>query len=284
MNLETLKYFHDVVSLKSISKAATASHISQSALSQKLNKLEDSLGIVALIRSNKGVELTPEGEILYSYSKKLLDEYYKLESDLNNVKTQRSNLTLETSGLAGSYILPKILDKISSHYTNLTYSALYKYPTNIEVDLVNNLCDIVISTLKLKDSTFKSIYLGSDELICISRTHSSPILSNTPFLLLEDEHNIESKLHNIIDFNDIKIRTNSLHTIITLLTTTHSVAVLPRLCVTEELKSGLFKEIDIPILDKNFDLYISYKIDTLAYYKDAISFITKIIKNIIKSS
>ena len=284
MNLETLKYFHDVVSLKSISKVATASHISQSALSQKLNKLEENLGIIALIRSNKGVELTPEGEILYSYSKKLLNEYYNLENDLNNIKMERSNLTIETSGLTASYILPQILDKISSRYTELTYNAIYKYPTNIEVDLVNNLCDIVISTIKLYDSNFKSVYLGSDNLVCISRSHSSPILNNIPFLLLEDEHNIESKLTGLIDINDIKIRTNSLHTITTLLTTTHAVAVLPRLCVIEELKSGLFKEIDIEIPEKNYDLYLTYKINTLPYYKDAIPFIGKTIKSIIKSS
>lgn len=44
MNMETLKLFLDIASLKSISKAAQKSHITQSALSQQLKSWENTLG------------------------------------------------------------------------------------------------------------------------------------------------------------------------------------------------------------------------------------------------
>ena len=63
MNLTALEYFREIVESRSISKVATNRHISQSALSQNIHKLEDELGFMLLERSNKGVEPTEAGRI-----------------------------------------------------------------------------------------------------------------------------------------------------------------------------------------------------------------------------
>lgn len=44
MHIESLEYFKQIAKVKSISKVASNSHISQPALSQQVQKLEDSLG------------------------------------------------------------------------------------------------------------------------------------------------------------------------------------------------------------------------------------------------
>ena len=68
MHIECFAYFYKVAMAKSISKVASSSHISQSALSQQIQKLEESLDQKLLIRSNKGVELTEVGNIVLKYS------------------------------------------------------------------------------------------------------------------------------------------------------------------------------------------------------------------------
>ena len=69
MHIDSLNYFYQVANSKSISTVAKNSHISQSALSQQIAKLENKLNVKLFTRTNKGVSLTPEGEILFKYLK-----------------------------------------------------------------------------------------------------------------------------------------------------------------------------------------------------------------------
>ena len=72
MRISSLMYFYEVAELKSISKVSNNLHISQPALSHQLSSLEKQLGVTIFERSNKGVELTDKGKILYNYSKEIL--------------------------------------------------------------------------------------------------------------------------------------------------------------------------------------------------------------------
>lgn len=66
-NLEYYKIFYYVGKLKSISLAAEALSVSQPAVSQAVRNLERELGSSLFMRTSKGVRLTAEGEVLYSY-------------------------------------------------------------------------------------------------------------------------------------------------------------------------------------------------------------------------
>ena len=66
-NLEYYKVFYYVAKLGRITDAATKLNISQPAVSQSLKQLEKQLGTMLFARTPKGVKLTPEGEVLFSY-------------------------------------------------------------------------------------------------------------------------------------------------------------------------------------------------------------------------
>ena len=75
MHIQYLDYFYKVAIAGNISKVANSEHISQSALSQQISKLEDNLGYKLLERSNKGVELTDKGMIVLKYTDNILRTY-----------------------------------------------------------------------------------------------------------------------------------------------------------------------------------------------------------------
>jgi DNA-binding transcriptional LysR family regulator len=62
--IRQLRYFVAVADRGSVSQAALDLHLSQSALSEALRKLEVELGVELLERSSRGVELTPAGTAL----------------------------------------------------------------------------------------------------------------------------------------------------------------------------------------------------------------------------
>ena len=56
--------------------------------------MEEKLGVTALVRSNKGVELTEEGKIINDYANEILSTYNRLIQELVN-HFGKENLTWE---------------------------------------------------------------------------------------------------------------------------------------------------------------------------------------------
>lgn len=66
-NYELYKVFYWAAKTGSLTKAAKALYLTQPSVSHAIKQLEDSFGIALFYRNAKGVTLTPEGAILYSY-------------------------------------------------------------------------------------------------------------------------------------------------------------------------------------------------------------------------
>ena len=73
MTLQNLRYLVEVANYKSVSKAARALYMSQSALSSAIKDVEDELGIQIFYRTNRGISLTPDGEDCLKYCKEIIE-------------------------------------------------------------------------------------------------------------------------------------------------------------------------------------------------------------------
>ena len=83
MQLEAIKVFCDLASLRSFSKAAAANHRSQPAVSRIVHELERRLGGKLIDRSRRPLQLTELGQAYYEGCKRLLEQYLELESSLS---------------------------------------------------------------------------------------------------------------------------------------------------------------------------------------------------------
>ena len=68
-NYEHYKIFCKIAECQSISKAAAQLYVSQPAISLAIKQLETGLGVKLFFRTQKGVNLTAEGAMLYNYVK-----------------------------------------------------------------------------------------------------------------------------------------------------------------------------------------------------------------------
>ena len=66
VNFEYYKIFYYVAKYHNFTKAAQALNNSQPNITQAMNCLEQQLNTTLFIRTNRGVQLTPEGERLYT--------------------------------------------------------------------------------------------------------------------------------------------------------------------------------------------------------------------------
>src|ERR1022692_1811044 len=97
MHIESLKVFCDLVETESFTKAAQISGVTQSAVSQQISSLERIFKSLLIERSKKHFRLTREGEVLYDYSKQIVQIYQSLDHKLLELKdTISGNIRVAT--------------------------------------------------------------------------------------------------------------------------------------------------------------------------------------------
>ena len=148
-DLELYRVFCEVVKYKNFSKAAKNMYVSQSAITQSIQKLEKLLGGKVFYRNKNGVELTEEGKNLYEYVKDSIETM----SNAENLFSQYNNLERGTIRIGGSN------SSILSLIYNPLINFIKKYPkVNISISngkteemvkkLANGDLDIVVLNLK----------------------------------------------------------------------------------------------------------------------------------------
>ena len=79
MTFQQLAYVVEISKCGSINKAAHKLFLSQSGISTAVRELEQELGIQFFVRSNRGVEFTPEGREFLGYAVSLLEQKRRIE-------------------------------------------------------------------------------------------------------------------------------------------------------------------------------------------------------------
>jgi DNA-binding transcriptional LysR family regulator len=106
--LEWYGIFCAVAERGNITQAAEALFVSQPAVSMAIRQLEERLGHPLFIRSSKGVTLTPEGQLLYSYLSRalgLIDTAEKKYMEMTRLETGAIAIGAGDT-LCSRYLLP----------------------------------------------------------------------------------------------------------------------------------------------------------------------------------
>ena len=120
VNLEYYRVFYHVAKLGSITLAAEELFISQPAVSQAIKHLENCLGGSLFYRTPKGMRLTTEGELLYSYVSRGYEYLVQAESkyrelfalETGEIRIGASDMTLQF------YLLP-YLEQFNRQYPGI---------------------------------------------------------------------------------------------------------------------------------------------------------------------
>ena len=279
LQIDSLKYFVQVAELKSITKVASKSHISQPALSQQLSKLELELGASLFERSNRGVEITAQGEILYKHAKNILSGYERLFQDMEISTKLKNDVRINISSISSKFLVSNISSKMFNIFGDLDLKLSTQIDKDWHSSIINNNTDVIVGTKKIEDSDIISKNIGSDEFILISRKKISiSSIKKLNVALLDDG----TECLNDIKERNVKFITNSLSTVKNYLDGDNTAAVVPRIAVLEELKSSDFYELNIEKYNLKYDLFVIYKKSLDVSIKRKITKFSKEIELILK--
>ncbi|MBD0788718.1 HTH-type transcriptional activator IlvY [Vibrio sp. Y2-5] len=148
MNIKTIKLFLDICDSKNFSKSATSMHVSPSALSRQIQKLEEEIGHPLFIRDNRSVELTPAGEKLLPVAIKMVHDWTQFHSQINAQDHElKGEIRLFCSVTASYSHLPQLLSAFRLKHPFIEFKLLTGDPAQAIDKILNDEADIAISAM-----------------------------------------------------------------------------------------------------------------------------------------
>lgn len=114
MNIRDLRLFKHLSNSLHFARSSRACHVTPSALTRIIQRLEEELGEQLFLRDNRSVMLTSAGKAFRSYAEDVIHRYEELQGEFSKEKTVRGEISLYCSVTAAYSILPEIFQKFRS--------------------------------------------------------------------------------------------------------------------------------------------------------------------------
>lgn len=145
IDLELYRIFYVVAKNKHMTRASEELHISQPAISQSIKKLEEQLGGTLFLRSNKGMELTKEGEMFFDYVKAALELFKNAENEFTSFqKLEKGEIKIGISTTLTKICLLDTIEKFHKDYPNIDIIITNDLTSNLILELEKGKLDFII--------------------------------------------------------------------------------------------------------------------------------------------
>jgi len=111
MDMEELKLFRHLAESLHFGKTSRACHVTPSALTRTIQRIEAEVGELLFDRDNRSVRLTTAGEALRQYAEETIERWKALKESLADAATLYGDISLYCSVTAAYGILPAILGR-----------------------------------------------------------------------------------------------------------------------------------------------------------------------------
>jgi DNA-binding transcriptional LysR family regulator len=177
MNLsqDQIKAFYEVSRQQSFTKAAEQLGLTQSALSHRIRKLEESLETTLLVRDPAGIRLTETGTRLLEYCRLQGQIEEELLAELMGASNKQIKGSLRIGGastLLWSTVMPALNDFLSQHQ-NVQFEMIEAGLSALPELLQTGRVDMIVTCGKVDRMNFEGYYLG-DEINTMIESKKKP--------------------------------------------------------------------------------------------------------------
>ncbi len=259
LDLTALRYFSETAACGSIRMAADRLHVTPSAVSRQIAKLEYRLGAVLFERRASGVILTAAGELL---SREVTQVYRNLSrlgdliADLEGLR--RGRVTICCMEGAVDTWLPSILSRFHELHPEISFDLHVENTDRAVESLLAGDCDIAITLKTQRRSEIRVVKRHAEQLVAL--VHPAHILSaqktvglatllRTPLVMPDTSFGVRQLLERcakklgcswvcLADVNSIAMAKSLAR---------HGVGptILPSFSATHDVSLGLLKEVVI---------------------------------------
>jgi DNA-binding transcriptional LysR family regulator len=259
LDLAQLEIFLCIAEEKSFSRAAEKMLRTQPALSIAIKRLEEELGEPLFDRSSKSGTLTEAGRILLSYAQRMINMRDEAKDAISELRGMfRGRLTIGANESTSLYLLPKLLLEYRRRHPQIKIEVFRNISERIPAEVLERNLDFGFLSYDPMHPSLQSLEVHRDELVLVVPPKHH--LAGRKQVTVKDLGNEQFVAHNvktpsrtrIFDFFaqyrtplNICIELATLETIKDFVKLEVGLAILPRLAVEDEIKSG--ELIEVPV-------------------------------------
>jgi DNA-binding transcriptional LysR family regulator len=262
MELHSLRVFLTVANEKSFSRAAEKLLRTQPAISLSIQRLEQALGEKLIDRSAKELLLTDAGRIVLDYARRFESVQGDLENALAELRDKSAGrLSIGANESSTLYLLDHI-ENYRKRYPRIKVQVRRSLSSKIPAELMDGDLELGILTYDPEDDRLVSRVIYTDHLsFIVSPQHRLSARGEVSIVELGSEnfiaHNVVSpyRAQVIRAFQQYKVPLNmdlempTVEAIRKMVERNEGVAFLPRMCVEEEMRHGLLREVKVKELE-----------------------------------
>lgn len=189
MDLRQLDYFVQIAACGGFNRAAARLHISQSALSRRIQHLEYDLGTSLFERSALGVRLTPAGVVLHRRALALLQQARALKDELRaGDGLIDAEVSIGIPGVLRDALAAPLLARLAERHPRLRMTMTMGMSREIRESLVHGRLDLGVHGVLEPDRALSSVRLFADDLLVVGAPGS--VIAGRPVLTPGDVLNL----------------------------------------------------------------------------------------------
>lgn len=172
-DLRALRYFVAVADHGGFTRAARELHVAQSAVSQTIAGLEARLELTLFHRHERRITLTPEGELLRSQARDLLERADAVHLAMREVHgLVKGEVRIGIPSMLGSYYFPPLLMGFKSRHPGIRLTVVEAGTRRLQRMIADGELDLGVVT---DDATTEGLerrhFLREEMVVCVPSDH-----------------------------------------------------------------------------------------------------------------
>src|SRR5579872_189879 len=168
MDFRQLEMFQAVAENSSFTLAGQHLYVAQSAISRKIRILEEELGEKLFKRVNKRVFLTPAGEVMLRYTRRVFQELRNASLEISDItELRRGTIRIGSGMTACMYVLPPIIVKFQARYPKVEVQVVTGTAETLIPQIRNSALDMGVLTLPVNSPDLEVIPFAAEEMVLV---------------------------------------------------------------------------------------------------------------------
>jgi DNA-binding transcriptional LysR family regulator len=145
LDMTALRAFATVAEVGGVTRAAGLLHLTQSAVSMQLKRLEEALGRALFDRAGRGVTLTADGEQLLGYARRMLALNDEVWLRFTSAAFE-GEIVLGVPNDVVYPALPPVLQRFHADYPRMKVTLVSSYTRRLKEMFAHGDCDLILTT------------------------------------------------------------------------------------------------------------------------------------------
>ena len=145
LDMTALRSFVAVADHGGVTRAAGVLNFTQSAVSMQLKRLEEMLDVTLLDRSNRKIALTPTGEQLLGYARRIIDMNDEAMSRLTS-DVFEGEITIGVPHDIVYPVIPRVLHRFNAEFPRMRVHLVSAYTSKLKADFERGQADVILTT------------------------------------------------------------------------------------------------------------------------------------------